>query len=371
MDVITTHSIGRDFVEIPDEIVLEDTAQTRIVFKAQMHPSGIRGDIIRYKKDLNGNNEEIISTDFRILHPNEGVRITLKTQAMEELYLQLKKMEALLEECGVHTGTNSYRVVDANSYVINDQNKAEIIRQLINANLGTEVWEQLVSNAPNIATQLANARLQDERRDILRSFEQMLTDTTLAESDWQRFFDDNTWIFGYGLRYQILELVTDQPNYGGTNITGRGGQRGDYLTATEAETKYTCLVEIKKPSTDLLGRDAYRQGVWSPSQELAGAVAQVQVNCAQWEIHGSRTEQNREIMNNVLTIAPKGIVVIGNTEQLNTWDKKNSFERFRRELHNPEIITYDELYERARFIVEGPVQQQEIEDEDFDDDLPF
>ena len=49
------------------------------------------------------------------------------------------------------------------------------------------------------------------------------------------------------------------------------------------------------------------------------------------------------------------------------WDKRNSFERFRQELRSPEILTYDELYERARFIAEGPTPQ----DEEVDPELPF
>src|ERR1700679_3398867 len=49
---------------------------------------------------------------------------------------------------------------------------------------------------------------------------------------WQTFFEDNTWIFGYGLRYQFLTTVVAQPSYGGTTVTGRGGQRGDFLTAS-------------------------------------------------------------------------------------------------------------------------------------------
>ena len=50
-------------------------------------------------------------------------------------------------------------------------------------------------------------------------------------------------------------------------------------------------------------------------------------------------------------------------------EQRNSFERFRQELRSPEIITYDELFERAKYIVNGPVSSvPEIED---DDDFPF
>ena len=54
----------------------------------------------------------------------------------------------------------------------------------------------------------------------------------------------------------------------------------------------------------------------------------------------------------VFTVQPKGILVIGHTNQLDTTDCRNSFELFRRNLTNPEILTFDELYKRARFIVE-------------------
>ena len=51
---------------------------------------------------------------------------------------------------------------------------------------------------------------------------------------------------------------------------------------------------------------------------------------------------------------------------------KKTFELFRRDSRNVEIITYDELYDRARFIVQG----SENSNDDFLpdnilDDLPF
>ncbi len=72
------------------------------------------------------------------------------------------------------------------------------------------------------------------------------------EGWWQRFFEDNKWIFGYGLNYQILRQEADQPHYGGTNLQGRGAQRGDFLTATLGDIGFTVLVEIKTPKTTLL-----------------------------------------------------------------------------------------------------------------------
>lgn len=353
MDTITTKTVGAGFAEI-EEFVLAETPQTVLVFKPQMHEGGIRGSIIRYKKGRNGNRETPIPVDFRRLNADEGVEIELNTEAVTKLLRHVQELQTLLEEEGVRPGTHRYRVTDANNLVITDHNKAHIIQRLLESNLGEEVWWKLVQNDPDLATRLANSKLHEDRMAVLHRFEEMLQDDTLAENDWQVFFEENTWIFGYGLRYQIMRIIQTQPNYGGTAVNGRGGQRGDFLTATEAETRFTCLVEIKKPTTPLLQREQYRNGAWGISNELSGAISQVQVNCAQWEISDARSERNREQLTGIYTISPKGIIVAGRTDELNNWDKRNSFERFRRELHSPEIIAYDELYERAKYIVGGP-----------------
>lgn len=367
MDIITTQSRGNNFVEVEQDFILEDTPRTRTVFRAAMHTGGIRGDIIRFRKDVNGECEEIVPVNFNSLHPDDGIKITLATEPTKILYEKLKELEVLLEERGIHYGVRDFAVADARAIVINDRNKAAIIRRLLEEDLGQEVWDALVQSNPDIATRLANSKLHEDRVVVLHQFEAMLSNDSLNEDAWQSFFESNTWIFGYGLRYQILRVIQTQPNFGGAAVNRLGGQRGDFLTATEAETRYTCLVEIKKPDTQLLQREEYRNGAWGISADLSGAISQIQVNCAQWEITDARNDHNRELLANIYTIHPRGIVIIGNTNQLENWDKRNSFERFRRELSNPEIITYDELYERAKFIV-GVSNTPDIGD---DDELPF
>ena len=55
---------------------------------------------------------------------------------------------------------------------------------------------------------------------------------------------------------------------------------------------------------------------------------------------------------------PKSFLIIGSLEEFTTEnginkDKYRSFELFRRNTSNPEIITYDELFERAKYIVKN------------------
>ena len=149
----------------------------------------------------------------------------------------------------------------------------------------------------------------------------------------------------------------------------------DDLTKTRGRINTLCFVEIKKPSTPLLGPRQYRPGVWSPSSELAGGVAQVQTTVQSTLEDLTRTltptndfgEPTGEVLFN---IQPRSCLVIGNLAQ---FQKQNgisetefrSFEMYRRNTWRPEIITYDELLDRAQFIVEHS------EEESADADIPF
>lgn len=58
----------------------------------------------------------------------------------------------------------------------------------------------------------------------------------------------------------------------------------------------------------------------------------------------------------VFIYQPKSFVILGNLSEFKTdigvnEDKFSSFELYRQNLVNPEIITFDELFERAKFIV--------------------
>lgn len=60
----------------------------------------------------------------------------------------------------------------------------------------------------------------------------------------------------------------------------------------------------------------------------------------------------------MLTVRPRQVLVIGHLSQLMeegrfNEEKAHSFELFRRSIVGLEILTSDELYQRARFIVDG------------------
>src|SRR6185437_7912244 len=68
----------------------------------------------------------------------------------------------------------------------------------------------------------------------------------------------------------------------------------------------------------------------------------------------SKDDDGNDTGKTVYAIDPRSFLIIGNQGQLTSNDDKVAcFELFRRNLRAPEILTFDELYQRARCIVEN------------------
>ena len=162
-----------------------------------------------------------------------------------------------------------------------------------------------------------------------------------------------------------MSPVLTQPHLGGAEASGRGSQRGDYLLRSEADVRFTVLVDIKRPDSPLLVPNAYRgegthSAVYRPGKDLAGGISQLQLNCESWARTGSQQPDARDwaAFDRILTHEPKGILVIGHLKEFVDKNdrvdhaKAASFERLRRNTHNPEILTFDELLSRASYLAE-------------------
>lgn len=364
--------------------VLAESGTTRLIlhYDAIDNPKNpearIKIDLIHQRKSPKGTWEDSPSLPLSSLRAGERFKLHLHSATTLNLYKQLGNLYAAVRAGKIGQGLTKRIVGDPNEIIKTDAKRAEIIRHLLAKGFSQEIWNELIRTDPDLATRLSYARIHAERAAILKSFQTNLT-ANRAEEWWQDFFERNTWIFGYGLNYQILKSVQAQPRYGGLSVTGRGVQKGDYLQRTEAAVKFTVLVEIKRPDTKLLGNDQYRNGAWALGGEVAGGVVQMHANCSAWEKEGSRNEANQERLTQrgIFTVQPKGILVIGHTNQLNDRQKRSTFEMFRRSMHNPEILTFDELYERAKFIVKHTEQPAPIsasgssDSEPDDDEIPF
>lgn len=185
------------------------------------------------------------------------------------------------------------------------------------------------------------------------------------EGLWQKFFEKNNWIFGYGLNYvfntsldnEKLEQVVSGSDFNSS------GKRIDALLKTKGVIESFCFAEIKTHKTELLKnvKTPYRPESWQVSDELTGAISQVQRTIQKSVAKiATKTEikddQGNPTGEKIFLYTPKAFIVIGSLNEFETEhgineERYSSFEMFRQGLSRIEIITFDELYQRAIHIV--------------------
>ncbi len=146
----------------------------------------------------------------------------------------------------------------------------------------------------------------------------------------------------------------------GFSVSGPS-KRTDALMHRSGRIRALVFAEIKHHETELLAGQ-YRPGSWAPSPELSGRVVQVQqaVDLTSREIQGRLSETDEsgaETGEYTYLVRPRLFLIPRNLEQLRGPSgvyraKYESFELYRRNLYEPEIITFDELLARAERHVE-------------------
>lgn len=259
----------------------------------------------------------------------------------------------------------------------------DILKDIV---LSKEQALELIKSSPGILEEIAKSNITKEeiinftyRKEQLEIFKRLLEDedffeqkksefdiTKGKEAVWQRFFEENTWIFGYGLNYIFNSPIEEkklEQVVAGYNFNS-SGKRIDALMKTRGIINTFCFGEIKTHTTSLLKKVKvpYRDECWAISDQLAGAISQVQKT-----VQKSIKEVSTKIDikddygdltgEQVFLYQPKSYIVIGSLSEFKSEfgineDKFSSFELFRQSQMNPDIITFDELYERAKYIVE-------------------
>ena len=216
------------------------------------------------------------------------------------------------------------------------------------------------------------------RRIELQRFEDMMNDSAALreyaeekgvsadreEGIWQEFFKNNHWIFGYGLDYRFQGILQSQPTMSEGEAGGSDCVESDFLLG---DRRFISFVEIKKPSTPLFGSARNRARTWKLSTDLFDAVSQILEQKASGESfyrHSGRHDED----GNRITQKPhdaKVSLIIGSWAEIADDNdatkeaKQRTLELFRRGNPSVEIITYDELLDRAKFIVEKSAQTSE------------
>ena len=249
-----------------------------------------------------------------------------------------------------------------------DNDTIKIIRTLLSKEGGADIIEAIINEGILTSKDIVNTGFRKKGLQIFELFinkedywkhyaEKNNLSANSEEKAIQYFLEKNEWIFGYGLDYRYQKILQREVHLSNSTLNGSNEIVGDYLLG---DKRFTTFVELKKPTTPIFGRNINRSNSWSLSRDLVDSVSQIlsqkaagmiKLNNTQFDSSRNRIQQK--------AFDSKVILVIGNWNEIENSKsdlekeiKKETFELFRRDSRNIEIITYDELFERAKFIVE-------------------
>ncbi|WP_280208176.1 Shedu immune nuclease family protein [Nocardia cyriacigeorgica] len=352
-----TGRVVRDFV-LHNGLRVATICSVKVIYTDDKYTPRLRF----WKKDKTKAGKEILELPLENLPKNRMIKTAVDTDdGHENLWKLINYLQACRELDVPH---DRFRAISDDSTelaeVLKGKDKATVLaamRQLFGGSV-TQADLDLIAG----------------RKTQLDVFERLLTDQEYfteqmerrnkeIEGVWQDFFESNPWIFGYGLTLiscesydkDKLERATT-----GRSVFGGAGKRVDALLRTRGAVSSLVFCEIKRHNTRLLV--PYRTDVFRPDIEVVGAVSQVQ-KTADKAIRDMGDYLHRHYERDgtpggfeVATIRPRQVVVVGSTTEFHTEHGSNpemvsSFEHYRRSVNDVEIITFDELLARARFIV--------------------
>jgi hypothetical protein len=354
MERIETQSTSRNTATTSD-IVLREGPQARLLFRpdivnnASRPEAAVRGRFLYQRKKRNGEWTEFDRLPLTSVKVDEGYQLEISSSELHTLGTNLRKLYLLAKSYGVPQGRKSFVEVDGTLadllalagpelqefFTSNSEDAIRLFRLLLHwicKRPTIEVFEgvsELLELNAVVGLANLNAFLKEWKANSNVSKEEF----------WQTLFAKNAVVLSQLFAYPVI-LIKDKAYLGGKDLMNTGGQIVDFLCKLES-TGAAALVEIKTPTTPLLG-SAYR-GVYPISNDLAGTLSQA------LKYRSSLMENLQNLQREEPTLIasePYCVVVAGDCAELNSPEKKASFERFRERLNGVRILTFDEVYQR-------------------------
>ena len=188
------------------------------------------------------------------------------------------------------------------------------------------------------------------------------------ERAWQQLLEANPWVMGVGLGGQLLTSWEEgklEQTVVGRSIKGVG-KRADALPKHRRHRPIFGVRGDQAPQGSAAGRRIPLGLVESvEGSRRCHVQSQQTVHLASRELGDYIHDQAGDgafLGTGTFILQPRSYVIVGSLRQLTGAsglpipDKVRSFELFRRNLHDPEVITFDELVARAEWHVEAAVQ---------------
>lgn len=369
---VTSTSLQSAVVEQP--IVLRQGSATRLIFRPEIvrnksdQSASVRGHLLWQKKGKNDSWEDWKDISLSSLKKGEGVVFELRSAEVRVLFEGVKQLYELHEAHGVPMGKQTFVAADSPITALLSLGRDELT-SLIDANqvLGASLlvkllrWASEQKDVDQIVDDLTGldpehllslsavagvASLRQAER-LWAWFQEHRNDPRVAKEEmWQKAFLKRQFLLEH-LFAQPIAVVKDKAYVGGKSIQNTGANLVDFLLKNDL-THNAALLEIKTPLTRLLGSE-YRAGLHNASSDLTGSVLQVldyrSSFVTNWQVLAASGEPPPT------PIDPPSVVIIGSSAELDTPDKKKSFELFRNQLPAVTVVTFDEVFERCRRLI--------------------
>lgn len=264
----------------------------------------------------------------------------------------------------------SYQIISKNAYFIefenkDDKEKIEEIKELIKKSdlkekdIRSIVFENRRGHIKAFYYLLLNKSIRGT--ESLKFYENRYQ-LTGEESVWHHFLKKNDWILGLNVDIKFIRDFYDEQRVGIENSKGRLSPKNDLLGISD----YTTLIELKHSNTKIFTKtksSKSRTNTWDFTIDFIEGISQ----CLGQKFSFDDSFKIKEFINDEKirldktkhrTLDPKTVFIIGNRKKEFPHDnnddniiKSETFERFRRNNRNLDIITYDELFERAYHLV--------------------
>lgn len=351
-----------------NSIVLSKNSQSKIVCELSFYKSGTTNKYIprpTFKRiALNGDIRKTTSAD----------KVTIRLADSEDATTFWNLINFLISYKElVETGefSQSFKVIPKENYVLEFKNKSE--QQRFND------LKELIGIA-ELSTSAIKSLTFESRKQNLKAFYYLLKNETLRgykshdyykekynipvgeEYIWHHFLKRHDWILGLNLDIRFIIEFLDEQKVGLEDSKGKRSPKTDLLGVSD----FTTLIELKHTNTDIFKKLKHkgRANTWDFTSDFIEGISQCLGQKFELDkvfdqkvfidSKGSRLDKKE-----IQSVDPKSILLIGNKKRefpLNESSdvnlvKNKTLQRFRRNNRNIEVITYDELFERAYQIV--------------------
>lgn len=339
-NIITTKSTSLTSA-VGQDIELRCTESSRLIFRPEVvdnphdQTACVRGNFIYQRKKKTGEWEIYKTLDLSKLKDGEWVKLEIKSGELKKLITELDKYYEIFKKYGIRLGETSF--------VVTPENARDTI-------------EQFLKNPGNFE------KLQELKIDDLKKLNLISSINSLKnalkvwnenekngdESFWQTFFKQNSWVIAQIFSYPVI-LIQDQAYVGGKGIDNTGGNIVDFLYKNGLSDN-VLLVEIKTPVASIVG-NAYRDKSYCASSELSGSITQI-LNY-KYELQKNYRDLVRQDNGVFQIFNPQCMVVVGTLLDGNlNGEQRKSFELFRSNSKQVEIVTFDELFRKVQILTD-------------------